>query len=430
MDFTTYFNILRYLESLELPDNNDAAQRRAFKRKAHYYVSIDGLLYKKNKENPIRPLRVLKKSELATVLYNFHEDPLAGHFGFSETYRAISLRYFWPQMGNDIRSYVQSCDICQRRKRLLRNEPLHPIKIGQPFDHVGMDIVGPLPITTRRNKYIVVLTEYLTKWPEARALSDAKAASVVSFFYEDVICRHGCLKVLLTNQGTHFVNELLDSLCTRLGIKHHLSTAYRPQTNGLTERFNRTLCETLAKYSMEDQSNWDLYLPSALFAYRTIRQQTTRFEPFYLTYGREATLSIELKLPSDPTVIRSDVQQNQQVEDFQEQFYQRIRMLIGPLEDNRQLARSNVHTSQEKQKQRYDAQIHPRQYAIGEQVLLKNFRPKKMDTKWNGPYYIHDRHNNGNYQLRTINGKIRKKRVHANQLRPYISRSLEMSDIG
>ncbi|CAB5389654.1 unnamed protein product [Rhizophagus irregularis] len=101
---------------------------------------------------------------------------------------------------------------------------------------------------------------------------------------------------------------------------------------------------------MEDQSNWDLYLPSALFAYRTIRQHTTRFEPFYLTYGREATLPIELKLPSDPTIIGSDAQQDQQVEDFQEQFYQRIRMLIGPLEDNRQLARSNVHTSQETQK--------------------------------------------------------------------------------
>ena len=143
------------------------------------------------------------------------------------------------------------------------------------------------------------MTEYLTKWPEARALPDAKATSVVSFFYEDVICRHGCPKVLLTDQGTHFVNELLDSLCSRLGVKHRLSTAYRPQTNGLTERFNRTLCETLAKYAMFDQQNWDLYLPSALFAYRTIRQQMTRFEPFYLTYGREATLLIELEIPSD-----------------------------------------------------------------------------------------------------------------------------------
>ncbi|CAB4404191.1 unnamed protein product [Rhizophagus irregularis] len=151
----------------------------------------------------------------------------------------------------------------------------------------------------------------------------------------------------------------------------------------------------------------------------------TRFEPFYLTYGREATLPIELKLPSDPTVIRTE---DQQVEDFQEQFYQRIWMLIGPLENSRQSVRNNVHTSQEKQKQRYDAQIHPKQYAIGEQVLLKNFRPKKLDTKWNGPYYVHDRRNNGNYQLRTIDGKIRKKWVHADQLRHYISKPLEISD--
>src|ERR1044072_5571685 len=121
----------------------------------------------------------------------------------------------------------------------MKTESLHPLKDGQPFDRLGMDIVRPLLATRNGNKYIVVVTEYLTKWPEARALPDAKATSVVSFFYEDVICRHGCPKVLLTDQGTHFVNELLDSLCTRLGVKHNLSTAYRPQTNGLTERFNR-----------------------------------------------------------------------------------------------------------------------------------------------------------------------------------------------
>jgi len=425
METDTYFRILRYLETLELPDDLDTAQRRTFKRQAHKYVTIDGLLYFKNKKNPVRPLRVLKENELDVVLYSFHEDPLAGHFGFAETYRAISLKYYWPQMGTVIKEYVQSCDACQRRKRPQRNEPLHPIKVGQPFDRVGMDIVGPLPVTIRGNKYIVVMTEYLTKWPEARAIPDAKAASVVSFFYEDVICRHGCPKVLLTDQGTHFVNELLDSLCNRLGVKHRLSSAYRPQTNGLTERFNRTLCETLAKYSMYDQQNWDLYLPSALFAYRTIRQQTTRFEPFYLTYGREATLPIELELPSDLRTIR---QNNQLTDDFQEQLLQRIRFLIGTMEDDRQTARKNIDDSQIKQKQRYDAQIQPRQYNIREQVLLKNFRIRKLDAKWTGPYYIHDRRDNGNYKLRTIDGKIRKKWVHADQLRPYIGRSTDDLD--
>ncbi len=415
MESDTYFEILRYLDTLELPPQLDTTQRRKIKRKAQQYVVINGLLYKKDKKNPTRPLRVIKQSEMEAILYSFHEDPLAGHFGFQETYRSINLRYFWPQMGTDIKNYVNSCDVCQRRKKPKKNEPLHPIQVGQPFDRVGMDIVGPLPVTLRGNKYIVVATEYLTKWPEARAIPDAKAASVVSFFYEDIICRHGCPKVLLTDQGTHFVNELLNSLCLRLGVQHKLSTAYRPQTNGLTERFNRTLCETLAKFSMEDQQNWDLYLPSALFAYRTIRQGTTRFEPFYLTYGRDAILPIEIEMPSLPAV-------NSPIEDPQEQLYQRIRKLIGPIDDDRQVARINIRDSQEQQKRRYDAQIKPNQYHIGNQVLLKNFRARKLDTKWIGPYYIHDFRPNGTYKLRTMDGQLRKKWVHADQLQPYISR--------
>jgi hypothetical protein len=106
MELDTYFLIARYLETLELPNEMDTTQRRNFKRKAHQYVFINGLLYKKDKKNLTRPLRVLKKNELEFVLHSYHDDPLAGHFGFQETYRSISLKYFWPQMGNDIKHYV------------------------------------------------------------------------------------------------------------------------------------------------------------------------------------------------------------------------------------------------------------------------------------------------------------------------------------
>ena len=79
--------------------------------------------------------------------------------------------------------------------------------------------------------------------------SDCKATSVTRFFYEDIICCHGCPKVLLTDQGTHFVNEMLNNLYQHLGVRHKLSTTYYPQTNGLTKCFNRTLCTLLAKYA-------------------------------------------------------------------------------------------------------------------------------------------------------------------------------------
>ena len=200
-------------------------------------------------------MKVVKINEVNIILYNLHSDSLAGHFALEETYRRVKVRYYWPQMYDDVWRYVQTCDECQRKGKNKRTEPLHSIKVGQPFDRIGMDIVGPLPTTNKGNKYIVVATDYLTKWPEARALTNAKASSVVPFFYENIICRHGCPKELLTDRGTHFVNQMLDSLCEELGVKHKLTTAYHPQTNGLVKRFNRTLCKILAKFANENKNN-------------------------------------------------------------------------------------------------------------------------------------------------------------------------------
>src|SRR5581483_8314409 len=293
MDSVTYFSLIQYLTEFNLPTHLDKQQQASIKRKSRYFIVIDNQLYKKNKDNPHRPIKVVRENELEEVLHHSHSDPLAGHFSLEETYRRVKIRYYWPQMYDDVRRYVRTCDECQKRGSNRRNEPLHPIKVRLPFDRLRMDIVGPLPVTSRNNKYIVVATEYLTKWPEARAIPDAKAASVVSFFYKDIVCQHGCPKEILTDRGSHFVNEMLDSLCEQLGSRHKLSTAYHPQTNGLVERFNRTLCETLAKFANDHKDDWDMYISSALFAYRTKRHNTTRHEPFYLMYGRDAVLPIE-----------------------------------------------------------------------------------------------------------------------------------------
>ena len=129
---------------------------------------------------------------------------------------------------------------------------------------------------------------------EAQAISDMKATTIAKFIYEDIICRHGCPQELLSDQVTSFCNELVDALCTIMEIKHKLASAYHPQTNGLTERFNHTLCTTLAKYASDQPENWDAYIPAALFAYRTIPQATTKYEPFQLVYGRKAKLPIDI----------------------------------------------------------------------------------------------------------------------------------------
>ncbi|GES83881.1 KRAB-A domain-containing protein [Rhizophagus clarus] len=358
---------LRYLLNLSNPIGRLGRwlikeQQAAIKRKSRYFVVIDEQLYKKNKSNPNRPLKVVKQDEIDDVLHHMHSDPLAGHFSLDEIYRKIKIQYYWPQMFEDVRNYVKTCDECQRRGKNRRAEPLHPIKIGQPFDRVGMDIVGPLPQTKDGNKYIVVATEYLTKWPEARAIPDAKATSVVSFFYEDIICRHGCPKEILTDRGTHFVNDMLNSLCNKFEVKHRLSTTYHPQTNGLVECFNRTLCETLAKFANENKNDWDLYVSTALFAYRTRKHNTTRYEPFYLMYGRETILPIEFKVATSAMLNIGN--------DEQEDLLNRVRMISGRMAEERLITQDRIYDQQQRQKQKYDKNIKEQYYKIGDLVLL------------------------------------------------------------
>ena len=110
----------------------------------------------------------------------------------------------------------------------------------------------------------------MTKWPVASATPAADANTVVEFIYENIICRHGCPNYILSDQGSHFRNKVVDGLMNKFEINYLLSTPYHSQTNGLVERFNKTLCESIAK-TTEDLQEWDTVINSVLFAYRTAK---------------------------------------------------------------------------------------------------------------------------------------------------------------
>src|SRR5690349_14008883 len=116
-------------------------------------------------------------------------------------------------------------------------------------------MVGPLPVTAKGNRFILVATDYLTKWPEARPVPDASAATAANFVYEHIFSQHGAPKELLSDRGTNFLNQLLAEMCKKWGTKQTFASTYHPQTNGLVERFNKTLVETLSKLCL--QQSWD-----------------------------------------------------------------------------------------------------------------------------------------------------------------------------
>ena len=181
------------------------------------------------------------------ILFNLHKDQSGAHLGIDTTFEKIKERYYWPQMYETVRQYIKNCDNCQRRGKAFRKEELIPLSIGQPFSRIGIDIKGPLPITKNNNRYIIVAMDYFTKWPEARAISNIRADTVAEFIYKEIICKHGVPEEILSDRGTSFINTVVKNLCDQFQTKHRLTSAYRPQTNGMVERFNRTIGECIAK---------------------------------------------------------------------------------------------------------------------------------------------------------------------------------------
>lgn len=158
---------------------------------------------------------------------------------------------------------------------------------------IAMDVCGPLPITDRGNKYIVVAADYFSKWPECWAIPDQEAKTIAHCL-EELIGRHGVPQALLADQGKKFECKVISEICKLLKIEKLITTAYHPQCDGQVERFNRTLGDMLATIAGNNKKEWDLCLHQVLLAYRTSINESTGATPFSLLYGREARLPVDL----------------------------------------------------------------------------------------------------------------------------------------
>jgi hypothetical protein len=407
MEQKHYFNIHTYLSFNTLPEDFSLQQQQQLIKQSKNYILKNNLLFKKDRKNDKRLYRVITKEELSTVLYIMHNDPTSGHLGINATFNKIRSRYYWPQYYEDIKKYVESYDMCQRRGRPRKNNELYPIPVNSPFYQIGIDIIGPLPRTLRGKKYIVTAMDYLIKWPEARVLTEATAEKVADFIYEQIICQHGCPQIILTDRETHFNNNLVNRLLEKFQIKHLLSTPYHPQTNGLVERFNRTLCESLAKMSNKT-NDWDLFIPPVLFAYRTTKHSTTKVEPFFMVYGRSARLPMD-ELEEDNRMAENN----------------RLHNLIDEVPHIRQKARSQVLQLQGRWADKVQHTMkRPIHFQIGDKVLYfkvaqDQSHSGKLNPKWKGPFYIHNVLPHGAYKLRHMEGQVLATPVNGNLLKFY-----------
>src|SRR5690606_13615338 len=210
----------------------------------------------------------------------------------------------------------------------------------QPFDCIGMDFLGPFPRSDSGMRYIIVCVDYLTRFAETKAVRHATSSAVADFYLRRIVLRHGSPRIIISDRGKAFVSRFLSDVFRIYQSVHRRTTAYHPQCNGLTERFNHTLADMLSMYVNTAHSNWDTILPFVTYAYNTSVQASSGFTPFRLVYGREALTPLDALLSSSSSFQSSDP---------------RSQSYVDAARDARDLAREALITSQELQRRYYNS---------------------------------------------------------------------------
>lgn len=227
------------------------------------------------------------------VLNKCHDDPTAGHFGVGKTHSKIADIYYWPTLFQDVKEYVDSCEICKTYKPVNLARPGlmgNPRRISSPGEAISCDILGPFPPSYLRNQYLFVCADYFSKYVTLFPLRNITAKAIVKCMEKGIFLIHGVPKYIFCDNGVQFTSKDFRDLMSKYDVPHiFYNPRYHPQTNQ-TERVNRELVRTIASYVRSDHRNWDKNVSEIQCALNTARHEVTKNTPYFLTHGRQMIL--------------------------------------------------------------------------------------------------------------------------------------------
>ena len=313
------------------------------------------------------------------IIKNMHENPSqGGHMGVHKILEKLKLRFYWPKMAEDVQNLLRSCKSCQLNKEQIHpnHEELYPIeKSASPFEHLHMDIIGPVVPSTRGSKYILSIIDGFSKYLLCFPMRDQTAITVTRILINHVISKYGVPKFITSDQGRNFMSQILKDISDIFGFQQLFSVAYHQAANGQIERANRVVKTILSNYVDNDGRNWEDYLQLATMCYNSSVNETTKFSPFFINHGREMSLPID-------RILKISLNPEEDCTLFKESFSKKMAEIW-------QMTKANIEEAQKKQKENFDIKTNPANFEINDLVLKKVEVPDhKFSNKFEGPYRV------------------------------------------
>ena len=345
---------------------------------SRYYVLEDGLLYRitePDKNISYSGLQlVIPKFLQLPVIEEIHSGYFGGHLGIDKTYDKIRSRYYWSGMYKDVVQFLKTCVACNMRKLKRERPPLQEMQIPKyPFEQIAIDTSGPFPESYDGNRYIINIIDMFSGWPESFATKSKSAETVAQILMEHIIPRHACPRVIVSDNGTEFCNAVIDQISAFFNIKHIRTSVYHPQSNGKCERYNRVQNDMLAKLVDRSQRDWDRKISAILSAYRTAKNESTQFSPFYVLYGRDPVLPVDTLLSPK----------------YKYQGDEYVPTMLENLHSAHHHVQYNLARSHEQNREYYDQKAKPIKIEVGDMVYFRDPAgpsPSKLASNWQ-PFY-------------------------------------------
>ena len=360
-------------------------------------------MYRQYKPGPVCELiavLLIPSSYQQNLLHQYHSQLSAGHLRPDKTAARIRQVGYWVGILHDIDQYCRECTVCQSSKPPAPQKvPLISMPIGKPWQMVAVDILE-VPLSFNRNRYLLVIQDYFSKWADAILLPNQTADRITKELVK-VFSTYGMPDILHSDQGRNFESCILRQTLEAFGVLKSHTTAYHPQGDGMVERFNRSLLQMLCAY-VYDHAEREQYLPFVLFAYRTDVHASTGVSPFEMMFGRPPH---QTPLPE---VTAYDVVS------YQNQLRSKLAQLTDFVE-------AHMTEAAHKQKLYYDQHTTSHSFKPGNSVWLTSPTTGKLDPKWEGDWEVLTVNGSTTY---TISDGKRTKTVHVNRLRSRIQPAL------